>query len=84
MLTRMLSLEQFSQRVSEKLTWPRYGWLEGSYETKEGTRNETQTTPKWSQIKPKTNPKKQKKQNQGKAQKGKTFVKIKQSSQTRK
>jgi hypothetical protein len=48
MLIHLSGLEQFDQKVSEKLVWPHPRWLKGSYETNEGMRNETQTTPKWS------------------------------------
>jgi hypothetical protein len=47
MLIRSLGLEQFDHGVSVKPTSPPPKWFERSYETNEGTQNETQTTPKW-------------------------------------
>ncbi len=46
MLTQPLDLEQFNQGVNKKLVQFHPKWLEGSYETNKGTRNELQTTPK--------------------------------------
>lgn len=37
----MLGFKQFGQRVREKPTWFCPWWFEGSYETNEGTKNET-------------------------------------------
>ncbi len=37
MLIHPLGLEQFNQGISEKLILPCLGWLEGFYETNEGT-----------------------------------------------
>jgi len=59
MLIHPLDFEQFDQGVNKKLAWPCLEWLEGSYETSEGMQYELQTTPKWNEIKPKTNLKKQ-------------------------
>jgi hypothetical protein len=60
MLIRPLGLKQFDQGVSKKPIWPCLGWLKGSYGINKGTQNNIQTTPKWSYIEPKANPKKQK------------------------
>ncbi len=58
MLICSSSFKQFSQKVNEKLAWIRLKQLDGIYETNEGTRNQIQTTPKWSQIEQEANPKK--------------------------
>jgi hypothetical protein len=45
MLIYSSNLEQFDQKVNEKLAWLHHGWFEGSYETNKCTQNKTQIAP---------------------------------------